>query len=90
MPRSSLSRPILANFFNEREIRYQACDLYDTLSQWIEPKPDLDQVNEVVFTSPSTVKAFLEIFGGLPKGIKCLAIGPVTQQALADLRNSGH
>ncbi len=86
MPRSSLSRPVLANFFNEREIRYQACDLYDTVSQAIEPKPDLDLVDEVVFTSPSTVKAFLEIFGELPRGKKCLAIGPVTQQALVDAK----
>jgi uroporphyrinogen-III synthase len=85
MPRSSLSRPVLSNFFKEREIRYQACDLYDTVSQVIEPIPNLEEVDEVVFTSPSTVKAFVEIFGGLPKGIKCLAIGPVTEQALYDI-----
>lgn len=82
MPRSSLSRPVLAHFFMQRQIRYQACDLYDTVSQEIYPKPDLDQVDEIVFTSPSTVKAFVEIFGGLPRGKKCLAIGPITQQAL--------
>jgi uroporphyrinogen-III synthase len=66
----------------QRQIRFQACDLYDTVSQEICPKPDLDQVDEIVFTSPSTVKAFVEIFGGLPRGKKCLAIGPITQQAL--------
>ncbi len=86
MPRSSLSRPVLANFFNEREIRYQACDLYDTVSQAIDPRPDLDQVDEVVFTSPSTVKAFVDIFGELPRGKKCRAIGPITQQALLDVQ----
>lgn len=82
MPRSSLSRPILANFFNERELRYQACDLYDTVSQVIHPKPDLSEVDEIIFTSPTTVKAFIEIFGSLPEGKKCLAIGPITEQAL--------
>jgi uroporphyrinogen-III synthase len=86
MPRSSLSRPVMANFFKEREIRYQACDLYDTVSQVIEPIPNLEEIDEVVFTSPSTVKAFVEIFGGLPKDIKCLAIGPVTEQALYDVK----
>lgn len=85
MPRSSLSRPILANFFHERQVRYQACDLYDTIPQAITPIPDLDQIDEIVFTSPSTVKAFVEIFGGLPKGKKCFAIGPVTAQALLDV-----
>lgn len=82
LPRSSLSRPILANFFKERELRYQACDLYDTVSHCIQPKPDLDQIDEIIFTSPSTVQAFLEIFGALPKGKKCLAIGPITEQTL--------
>lgn len=84
MPRSSLSRPVLANFFSEREIRFQACDLYDTVSQVVEPRPDLSAIDEIVFTSPSTVKAFMEIFQELPKGKKCLAIGPVTEQALRE------
>lgn len=85
MPRSSLSRPILANFFKQQQLRYQACDLYDTVSQALSPRPDLDQVDEIIFTSPSTVKAFMEIFGKLPEGKKCLAIGPVTEQALLAL-----
>ncbi len=82
LPRSSLSRPVLANYFQECQIRYQACDLYDTISQVVQPKPNLDQIDEIVFTSPSTVKAFIEIFGVLPRGKKCLAIGPITEQAL--------
>ena len=82
MPRSSLSRPILVNFFQQRYILYQACDLYDTVAQALEPKPNLDEVEEIVFTSPSTVSAFLEIFGSLPKGKKLIAIGPVTEQVL--------
>lgn len=87
MPRSSLSRPVLSNFFNERQLRYQACDLYDTHSQIPHPRPDLNLIDEIVFTSPSTVKAFMEIFGKLPQGKKCLAIGPVTKQALLSLEN---
>lgn len=82
MPRSALSRPVLANYFKEREIRYQACDLYDTITQCLEPKPELEHIDEIVFTSPSTVKAFLEVFGKIPLGKKLLAIGPVTEEAL--------
>lgn len=82
MPRSSLSRPILANFFKQRQIRHQACDLYDTVPCRPEPQPDLDQIDEIVFTSPSTVEAFLTIYGKLPRGKKLLAIGPITEQAL--------
>ena len=82
MPRSSRSRPVIAQFFQEKEIRYQACDLYDTVTQALKPKPDLKLVDEIVFTSPSTVSAFLEIFGKLPKDKKLTAIGPVTQEML--------
>jgi len=82
MPRSSSSRPIIVNFFQERQIRYQSCDLYDTVTQILEPRPDLDQIDEIVFTSPSTVRAFIEIFGTLPNGKRLIAIGPVTEEAL--------
>ena len=82
LPRSSLSRPVLLNFFKERGIRFLACDLYDTVTQCLSPKPDLDQINEIIFTSPSTVRAFLEIFGKLPSGKKLLAIGPITEETL--------
>jgi uroporphyrinogen-III synthase len=82
MPCSSLSRPVLINFFKQHRIRYRACALYDTLPQMSHPKPDLTQVDEIIFTSPSTVQAFIKIFGHVPKGKKCLAIGPITQQAL--------
>jgi uroporphyrinogen-III synthase len=61
--------------------------LYDTVTQKLEPKPDLNHVQEIVFTSPSTVLAFLEIFGALPKGKKLIAIGPITQQQLEGDRN---
>jgi uroporphyrinogen-III synthase len=82
LPRSSISRPVLADFFHKRQLRYQACDLYDTTTQVLSPKPNLEQVDEIIFTSPSTVKAFVEIFGGIPKDKSCVAIGPVTELAL--------
>jgi len=88
MPRSSLSRPVIVNFFEERHIRYLACDLYDTATQILKPKPDLDQIDEIVFTSPSTVSAFLQIFGTLPKGKRLIAVGPVTEQALYQTREN--
>jgi uroporphyrinogen-III synthase len=84
LPRSSISRPILANFFQQRQLRYQACDLYDTVSQVLHPKPDLTKIDEIVFTSPSTVKAFIEIFGEVPRDKKCVVIGPITQLALKE------
>lgn len=85
MPRSSLSRPVLAQYFTEKGVRFEACELYDTVTQDLTFKPDLELVDEIVFTSPSTVKAFIEIFKELPKAKKLLAIGPVTKAALEKL-----
>jgi uroporphyrinogen-III synthase len=82
LPRSSLSRPVLVRYFKERQLRCRACDLYDTVPQCLEPKPNLDQIDEIIFTSPSTVQAFLAIFGALPQKTKCVAIGPITENFL--------
>lgn len=82
LPRSSLSRPKLTEYLEQNKIRYLACDLYDTEFQKLEPVPDLAEIDEIVFTSPSTVKAFLSIYSELPKDKKLTAIGPITQEFL--------
>lgn len=81
-PRSSLSRPVLIDFLQHRAIRHQACDLYDTLSSAIDPRPDLNMIDEIVFTSPSTVEAFYSLFGFIPKEKKLVVSGPITEEAL--------
>lgn len=81
-PRSSISRPVLTAFFHEKNIRYKAFDLYDTHIHHMEPLPDLHSIDEIVFTSPSTVKAFMQIFGSLPQHVCLHAIGPITAKML--------
>ncbi len=88
-PRSALSRPVLSQFFTERNIRFETCDLYDTVTYHLEPKPDLSAVDEIVFTSPSTVRAFIEIFGKLPKHKTLQAIGPITKLTLLNAKEIG-
>jgi uroporphyrinogen-III synthase len=82
LPRSALSRPVLGNFFRGNNIRYCACDLYDTVTQKLDQQLDFSQIDEIVFTSPSTVNAFYEIFKEFPKEKKLTAIGPITEAAL--------
>lgn len=81
-PRSTLARKKLEDFLIKRGIRHQVCDLYDTVLQKPHPIPSLDAVQEIVFTSPSTVKGFIAAFGELPKGKKLTCIGPVTENEL--------
>ncbi|MBY0530066.1 MAG: uroporphyrinogen-III synthase [Rhabdochlamydiaceae bacterium] len=85
LPRSSLSRPVLVQFLEQSNVRYLACDLYQTITCVPKKLPDLSQIDEILFTSPSTVRAFIEVFGALPRDKKLLAIGPITRQALNEI-----
>lgn len=85
LPRSSLSRPVLVDFFHYRAIRYKAVDLYDTHKVKPDRLMNLEEFDQIVFTSPSTVEAFFELYKKVPKQVKLLAIGPITQMSLSQL-----
>jgi uroporphyrinogen-III synthase len=56
--------------------------LYDVLPQEVDPKPCLEDFDEVLLTSPSTVEAFFDLYTSIPKGLKFRSIGPITALAL--------
>jgi uroporphyrinogen-III synthase len=82
LPQSKRARSQLRGYLEEKKIPFFAFDLYDTFPQKPEPVPSLEPISEIVFTSPSTVEAFLQIYGTFPKDKKLTAIGPVTARAL--------
>ncbi|CCB88314.1 hydroxymethylbilane synthase [Simkania negevensis] len=82
LPCSALSRPDLAHFLMIKRIRHQLCKLYDTRAVELKNRPALEEIDEIVFTSPSTVDAFKKIFGEIPKNKKLIPIGPITQSKL--------
>lgn len=81
-PRSILARDDLMLYLENRNLRTFVLDLYKTVFQRIEPVPNLEEFEEVIFTSPSTVEGFLRIFGRIPQKLKLTAIGPITAKAL--------
>jgi uroporphyrinogen-III synthase len=81
-PKSSLAREDLQNYLVSRNIRHLICNLYDTLPNGLEALPQIDLFDEIVFTSPSTVHAFIKIFGAIPFDKQITAIGPITQKAI--------
>lgn len=81
-PHSSQSRPLIKDFLITQNARLTDCILYDPISHVPGPLPDLNHFDEIVFTSPSTVDAFLSIFGSFPVHVQLTAIGPVTMQYL--------
>lgn len=84
LPRSSISRPLLENYLRQRQIRFQIADLYDTKTHAAAPPCPLEEVSEIVFTSPSTVRAFVETFGALPQDKVLTPIGSITESALQE------
>lgn len=81
-PKSSLARPDLEAYLQKKKFSYFAFDLYTTelltppkITHW-------SAVTEIVFTSPSTVRAFLQLYGAFPEGVRLTSIGKITEQAL--------
>ena len=87
-PHSQLSRPIISQFLKKQAIPFQECILYTTITQIPTPVPNLDHFQEIIFTSPSTVDAFLEIYKALPSDKILTTIGPITRAKLAGIDSS--
>lgn len=79
-PRSSLARAVLKGYLVEEKIPHEILDLYDTVYQALEPKPSLEEIGEIFFTSPSTVEGFFRAFSWVPKGVRFSFQGVVTQR----------
>ncbi len=88
-PRSSLARPLLLNYLQNNKIACEVLDLYDTLPQMLTPVPCLEEIDEILFTSPSTIKAFFAIFPSIPDRIKTAFQGSVTKKAFFSYESSG-
>lgn len=88
LPHSKRARADLTLYLQERQHRYFVLDLYETIFQRIDPLVPLDIVDEIVFTSPSTIEGFLKIYGDLPKNKQLTTLGPITQKALEFLLRS--
>ena len=89
--RGNISRKLLVKELTERNLAFDTCVVYET-AYFLEMKDQLIRVIEeenidlITFTSPSTVKAFMEIMGQQPDinkilHVPCVCIGTTTEQA---------
>ncbi len=88
-PRSSSARPLLATYLKEAGLKHSICDLYETVYLKPDPLPSLENFQEIVFTSPSTLKAFEALYTAIPPGMKLTCIGPVTEREKVVLETPG-
>ncbi len=83
-PHSAQARPVIKEFLVTQNIQHTTCILYDPQPYIPGTLPNLEHMDAVVFTSPSTVKAFLQVFGAFPSHLQLVAIGPVTGRFLKE------
>lgn len=81
-PHSALSRPVLYDYFQEKNVRLHHPVLYDTEKCLPEKLVDLHKFDGIFFTSPSTVDAFFEIYGRPAPHLQLRTIGNVTENYL--------
>lgn len=76
-PRSAEARPVISKWLKVNNIKFTEINLYDIKTTALTP-PDITFFKNVIFTSPTTVKAFKELYGYLPEDKELHAIGPIT------------
>jgi uroporphyrinogen-III synthase len=88
-PCSALARPVIANFFKQRDIPFHQIPLYTTVTRSCKEEilQILPIVDELIFTSPSTVNAYIELFQSIPWDKKISSIGPITANHLNKMRD---
>jgi uroporphyrinogen-III synthase len=80
-PHSAIARPLIADYLKKNSVSFTATILYDTVARHVQ-LPDLNDFEEIIFTSPSTVAAFFACTTHIPPYEKCIPLGPITARAL--------
>jgi uroporphyrinogen-III synthase len=80
-PRSAQGRKVILHYLEKKGIPFTHIDLYETHPLPVD-LPNLDDFDEIVFTSPSTVHAFSRLVQRWPSPEKCLPLGPITKKTL--------
>lgn len=87
LPRSKNSRPYLAEALKEAGCIVDECSTYEVVTGDLPNEVCFDDVNIVIFTSPSTVKNTIKLIGlEKIKQKKIIAIGPITGKTLESFK----
>lgn len=78
IPCSNLSGSYLSRSLRKMGARVKTLPVYKNIKPAKFKKVDINKINEVIFTSPSTIKNFIAKYKNIPKRIKIRCIGDVT------------
>lgn len=82
-PRSSLPNPFLKTQLEEKGAVVHEFAVYENVKP-SKRETDFSDVDKILFTSPSTVRNFLQDYGPIPGQWTILCKGPLTRQALRE------
>lgn len=80
-PKSYHSREVISQWLREKNVRFTEIPLY-TQEETSLNLPDTTPFKRIHFTSPSTVNAFMSLYGKMPEHKEIVSIGPITSLAL--------
>jgi uroporphyrinogen III methyltransferase/synthase len=83
-PRSGLPNPYLKEHLEESGAKVEEVTMYDNKKPAKKSLPAKNTINKIMFTSPSTVRNFLEDYALIPQEWTILAKGPLTQKSLKE------
>ncbi len=82
IPRSNLALPIIPDGLKALGFEVDCITAYINRMPLHPQEVNLDEIDRIVFTSPSTIDNFIRLYGSVPSGKELVARGPVTEQYL--------
>ena len=82
IPRSNLALPIIPEGLRQLGFEVDCITAYNNRMPEHPKKVNLDEIDRIVFTSPSTIDNFIRLYGALPEKKELVTRGPITEQYL--------
>ena len=82
IPRSNLALPIIPEGLRQLGFEVDCITAYINRMPEHPKKVNLDEIDRIVFTSPSTIDNFIRLYGALPEKKELVTRGPITEQHL--------
>ena len=82
IPRSNLALPIIPEGLRQHGFEVDCVTAYINRMPENPKKVNLDEIDRIVFTSPSTIDNFIRLYGTLPEKKELVTRGPITEQHL--------
>lgn len=84
IPRSNIALPLIPNGLRALGFAVDTVTAYINRMPSAPVKVNLDNIDRIIFTSPSTVDNFIRLYGEIPKGKEIVARGAVTKGRLEE------